>query len=202
MAWVTLIAADGQYLVDEAVPDAIVMQTVVGLIQTHPDCPIYIEGELLLPEQRTALLHQAKALHQTNLRIKEDMTRESSLRIKEDMTLEEFRLTCGTLRAGYEDLRRQHLSSYEDLRRLHLSSARELGLLVQAHNAAVIEEGIRARFYLHQSLEDIDSVDTSVTVVRARRNLEAPDPRTFAPITVAADLPDPWDKRITKRRKQ
>ncbi len=179
MAWVVLPAADGQLLVDDEVPDAIVMQTVVGLIQTRPDLPIYIDGEMLLPEQRAALIHQAKALRQTNLRI------------KEDMTLDEFRLNCATLREGYEDLRR-----------LHFSSARELGLLVQAHNAAVIEEGIRARFYLHQSLEDIDSVDTSVTVVRARRNLETPDPRTFAPITVAADLPDPWDKRITKRRKQ
>lgn len=62
MAWVVLPAADGQLLVDDKVPDAIVMQTVAGLIQTRPDLPIYIDGEMLLPEQRAALIHQAKAL--------------------------------------------------------------------------------------------------------------------------------------------
>ncbi len=164
MARVVLTAADGLPLVEKKVPDAAVMQTVVGLIQAHPDLPIYIEGELLLPEQRAALIHQAEALRQANLRI------------KEDMTPEEFRRSAATLR-----------ECYEDLRRLHFSSARELGLLVQAHNAAVVEEGIRARFYLHQSLEDIDAIDTSATVARVRRSVEGPDARSFAPITVTAD---------------
>lgn len=164
MARVVLTAADGLPLVDKEVPDAIVMQTAVGLIEAHPDLPIYIEGELLLPEQRAALIHQAEAL------------RQAKLRIKEDMTPEEFRRNAATLR-----------ECYEDLRRLHFSSARELGLLVQAHNAAVVEEGIRARFYLHQSLEDIDAIDTSATVARVRRRVEAPDARSFAPITVTAD---------------
>ena len=160
MARVVLTAADGLPLKDKKVPDAEVVQTVVELIQDHPDLPIYIEGELLLPEQRAALIHQAEALRQANLRA------------KADMTPDEFRRSAATLR-----------ECYEDLRRLHFSSARELGLLVQAHNAAVVEEGIRARFYLHQSLEDIDAIDTSAAVARVRRRLEV---RSFAPITVAA----------------
>ncbi len=37
MARVVFTAADGLPLVDKEVPDAIVMQTVVGLIEAHPD---------------------------------------------------------------------------------------------------------------------------------------------------------------------
>ena len=100
MARVVLPAADGlPPLVDEEVPDAIVMQTVVGLIEAHPDLPIYIEGQMLLPEQRAALIHQANVL------------RQAKLRVQEDMTPEEFRRSTATLRECYEDLRRLHFSS-------------------------------------------------------------------------------------------
>lgn len=176
MARVVLTAADGLPLVDREVQDAAVMQFVAGLIEKLPDLPIYIEGQQLLPEQRAALIHQAEALRQANSRI------------KEDMTPEEFRRNTGTLR-----------ECYEDLRRLHFSSARELGLLVQAHNAAVVEEGIKARFYLHQSLQDIDAIDQSVTVARVRKRLETPDARSFQPINVTADAPSFW-KRFVGRR--
>jgi len=181
MPRVVVTAADGSMVLDRDVQDAVVMQFVVELIETLPNLPIYIEGEELLPEQRAALIHQAGVL------------RQATSRIAEDMTPDEFRRTSGTLR-----------ECYEDLRRLHFSSARELGLLVQAHNAAVVEEGIRARFYLHQSLEDIDSIDTSVTVARVRRSLEtqATEVRklAFAPITVSADMPPSWNERIFSDR--
>ena len=157
------------------------MQFVVELIETLPNLPIYIEGEELLPEQRAALIHQAGVL------------RQATSRIAEDMTPDEFRRTSGTLR-----------ECYEDLRRLHFSSARELGLLVQAHNAAVVEEGIKARFYLHQSLQDIDAIDTSVAVARCKRTFEAQamevGKMAFAPITVSADMPPSWNERIFGER--
>lgn len=165
MPRVVATAADGSILVDHEVPEDLVMRCVVEFAENFPNLPIYIEGEMLLDEQRVAILHQARVL------------RRATSRIAEDMTHDEFRRTTGTLR-----------ECFEDLRRLHISSARELGLLVQAHNAAVVEEGIRARFYLHQSLEDIDAIDASHTIARVRRNLEiTPDARHFTPINVTAD---------------
>lgn len=181
MPRVVVTAADGSPLLDRDVRDAVVVEFVVQLIETLPSLPIYIEGEELLDEQRDALIHQARAL------------RQATSRVAEDMTPDEFQRTSGTLR-----------ECYEDLRRLHFSSARELGLLVQAHNAAVVEEGIKARFYLHQSLQDIDAIDTSVAVARCKRAFETQamevGKMAFAPITVSADMPPSWNERIFGER--
>lgn len=93
---------------------------------------------MLLPEQRAALIHQAKVL------------RQAKLRVQEDMTPEEFRRSTATLR-----------ECYEDVRRLHFSSARELGLLPgSGPQRGGGGRGDWLGSQLHQSLEHISNPST------------------------------------------
>ncbi len=56
MPRVVATAADGSILVDHEVPEDLVMRCVVEFAEKFPNLPIYIEGELLLDEQRVAIL--------------------------------------------------------------------------------------------------------------------------------------------------
>ena len=185
MPRIVVTTADGAPLRNLWVSNAELVRRVVELIESLPDLPLYIEGEELPREQRASLLIQAAQVREATARTAQDMAPH-------------------TLVATYEDL----LRGFDELRRMHFQSARNLGLLVQTHNRAVVEDGIRARFLLHQSLDDIDAIDRSVTVARLKRSLVEPRaPGTTQVVTTQRDdglrsrLKQGWHKRHTGRDK-
>ena len=194
MPRLVVTTADGIPVRDLSVSDTGFVPRIVELIETLPGLPLYIEGELLLPEQRASLLHQAAQL------------REAAARMKEDMTPAEFKQATGALAQCFEELRR----GYDELRRMHFQSAREIGVMVQTHNRAVIEEGVKARFLLHQSLDDIDAMDRSTTVVKIKKGLgtaEPPAPTGPVPVVLMPRdglwdrLKGSWHERHEGRKK-
>ena len=185
MPRIVVTTADGAPLRNLWASNAELVRRVVELIESLPDLPLYIEGEELPREQRASLLIQAAQVREATARTAQDMAPH-------------------TLVATYEDL----LRGFDELRRMHFQSARDLGLLVQTHNRAVVEDGIRARFLLHQSLDDIDAIDRSVTVARLKRSLVEPRaPGTTQVVTTQRDdglrsrLKQGWHKRHTGRDK-
>ena len=185
MPRIVVTTAVGDPLRDLWVSDAELVRCVIEMIEKLPDLPLYIEGEKLPREQRASLLAQAA-------------------QVREVTTLTAQAMAPHTLVATYEDL----LRGYDELRRVTFQSARELSLLVLTHNRAVVEDSIKARYLLHQSLDDIDAIDRSVTVARLKRSLVEPRaPGTTQVVTTQRDdglrsrLKQSWHKRHTGRDK-
>lgn len=158
MPRIVVTSVSGELLRNLWVPNAELVRRVVEMIESMPDHPLYIDGEELPPEQRASLLYQATEV------------RDASSRLMRDLAPADVKEALGVLAMGLEEMRRD----CSELRRLHIHSAREFGLLVQAQNRVVLEEGIRARSLLHQSLDDIDAIDRAVTVAKVKRSLEPP----------------------------
>ena len=181
MPRIVVTTAGGDPVRNLWVSNAELVRRVVELIETLPDLPLYIEGEELPREQRASLLAQAAQVREATMRTAQAMT-------------------PGT----FDDL----LRGYDELRRVTFQSARELSLLVLTHNRAVVEDSIKARYLLHQSLDDIDSIERSVTVARVKRSLMEPRaPGTTQVVTTQRDdglrsrLKQSWHKRHTGRDK-
>jgi len=157
------------------------VRRVVEMIEALPDLPLYIEGEELPREQRASLLAQAAQVREATTRAAQAMTP-----------------------GGPDELMR----GYDELRRVTFHSARELSLLVLTHNRAVVEDSIKARYLLHQSLDDIDAIERSVTVARVKKSLaERPAPGTAEVVTtqrsngLSSRIKQRWRRRHTGRDK-
>jgi len=133
------------------VSPAALAKQVILLIETYPDLPIYIEGVELIPEQRASLLKQ------------EEQVRKTVARVQDAMTPAVFRSEADALN-----------QCLRALYRLQIESAQEFASVVQAHNRAVLEEAAKQRYLLNESLQDIDTIDRSVTVARFKRSIEPP----------------------------
>ena len=160
MPRIVVTSISGKLLRNLWVPNAELVRRVVEMIETMPDLPLYIDGDELPPEQRASLLYQAAEV------------RDGASRLTQDMAPADAKEVLGVLAMSMEEMRRD----CSELRRIHIHSTREFGLLVQAQNRMVLEEGIRARSLLHQSLDDIDAIDRAVTVAKLKRSLEPPPP--------------------------
>ena len=157
MPQIVVTTVGGEPIRSLLVQDTDLERQVGALLEALPDLPLYIDDQLVTPELRASLLHQAAK-------------RRESTRIEGEMTPEEFREANEALVRGYEDLRR-----------VQFNSARELAQLVQTHNQAALEDGIKTRFMLHQCLEDIHA-DELGAPVRARTNIPRPDAGTETPV--------------------
>lgn len=154
MPRIVVTTISGEPIRSLQVQDTDLARQVTALIEALPDLPLYIEGQELPPEQRASLLHQAE-----------------QLRMAEVMTPEKFREAASALAYGYEELRR-----------VQLEGARELALLVQTQNQAVLEEGIKARFMLHQCLVDITDAGDPGTTVSVKVSIPRPDAGAEIPV--------------------
>ena len=181
MPRIVVTTAVGDPLRDLWVSDAGLVRCVIEMIEKLPDLPLYIEGEQLPREQRASLLAQAAQVREVTTRTAQTMN---------PVTVDDL------------------LRGYDELRRVTFQSARELSLLVLTHNRAVVEDSIKARHLLHQSLDDIDSIERSVTVARVKKGLvERRAPGTTQVVTtqrgngLPSRLNSRWHKRHTGRDK-
>ncbi len=157
MPRVVVTTISGEPIRSLQVQDVDLARHLVTLIEALPDLPLYVEGEQLLPEQRASLMQQAEQLREATRRA-------------EVMTPESIREATSALADGYEALRRAQLEG-----------ARELAVLVRTHNQATLEDGVKARFMLHQCLQDIDGSDLG-TRVTVRARIPRPDSGTETPV--------------------
>ncbi len=139
------------------VPDADLERQAGTLIEALPDLPLYIEGEEITPELRASLLTQAAQLREAT-------------RMAGDLTPEKIRETNDAL-----------VHCCEELTRVQLDRAREFALLVRTQNETVLEDGVRARFMLHQCVEDITAGELG-TPARVKANITRPYAGTETPV--------------------
>ncbi len=186
MPRIVVTSISGELVRNLWVPNAELVRRVVEMIETMPDLPLYIDGDELPPEQRASLLYQAAEVRDGASRLTQDLApadvasrltqdlapADAASRLTQDLAPADAKEVLGVLAMSMEEMRRD----CSELRRIHIHSTREFGLLVQAQNRMVLEEGIRARSLLHQSLDDIDAIDRAVTVAKLKRSLEPPPP--------------------------
>ena len=173
MPRIVVTSISGELVRNLWVPNAELVRRVVEMIETMPDLPLYIDGDELPPEQRASLLYQAAEVRDGASRLTQDLApADVASRLTQDLAPADAKEVLGVLAMSMEEMRRD----CSELRRIHIHSTREFGLLVQAQNRMVLEEGIRARSLLHQSLDDIDAIDRAVTVAKLKRSLEPPPP--------------------------
>lgn len=140
----------GEIVRDLRVNESELVSEVIALIEALPDYPTYVEGDLLPPQQRASLLYQAAQV------------RQARDRSSEDMTPAQFEQTAGIISR-----------SCDDIRRAQIQSVRELGQAVQAVNKSLVEDAVKQRFMLHQSLDDIDLIDRSAKIIQLQSKFSA-----------------------------